>query len=134
MFVNNKFIKCFHQFVSRFFSAIILQIGVFNEYKLGSYTYYWFLLCFLILIQKRVSNRSKSKQKKSGIVDSLNKDWVFDLTNKLSMKKKNNWRKTLFSSEKHLREFLKYLIAEKQMTFISELCQRGFFKGFIWWQ
>ena len=132
MFVNNKFIKCFHQFVSRFFSAIILQIGVFNEYKLGSYTYYWFLLCFLILIQKRVSNRSKSKQKKSGIVDSLNKDRVFDLTNMLSMKKSNrnnNWWKTLFLSEKHLREFLKYLIAEKQMTFISELCQRGFSKG-----
>ena len=34
-----------------------------------------------------------------------------------------------FLLEKHLGEFLKYLIAEKQTTFISELCQRDLSKG-----
>ena len=47
----------------------------------------------------------------------------------INEKRNNTWWKTLFLSEKHLREFLKYLIAEKQMTFISELCQKGLSKG-----
>ena len=51
------------------------------------------MLCLPILIlnQKHVLNEIQANRKireiYSGFVDSLNKDWVFDLTNKVSMKK-----------------------------------------------